>query len=299
MFDAFVNTMMKPHIAKQCARRINAQTAEKAAKIEEIARDILVKSGVDAELSCRIKGIDSTASKIKRYMKKFDSYQNKREEIHDIFLGRGIGEIIGDSFGIRYTCNTPETAGLFKSVVQRAKNNNNFFVKSIENYYGKATQPYADKNIMDEFAKLQYKNLRGQVKKTTATNALKPSGYTRDNIDAAISGINAEIQIGGIYTTKWGNAEHFLHDIRQGKKLDFSGLTQEQIKIVKELQKEYTKLLRNQKAHDNYTKNYLNQIWKYLKNSEEKNLSVPQLPSFPAGFHDILRAENIMKLAHV
>ena len=299
MFDAFVNTMMKPHIAKQCARRINAQTQVKANSLEKIANDILVKSGAQAEVSCRVKGVDSTASKIVRYMDDFESYSNKREEVLDIFLGKGVGEIIGDSFGIRYTSKTPETANLFKTILDKSDKSRNFFLKSIENYFGEGVKPYANKNIMDEFAKRQYKTIRGRVKETVATDALKPSGYTRDNINARINGVNTEIQVGGKFTTKWGDAEHFLYDIRQGKKLDLSELTPEQIKIVKKLQKVYTYLLRNKKAHDNYAKNYLNQIWKYLKISEEKNLAIPQLPQFPAGFPDILRAENIMKLAHV
>ena len=86
---------------------------------------------------------------------------------------------------------------------------------------------------MDEFAKRQYKTIRGRVKETVAADALKPSGYTRDNINARINGVNTEIQVGGKFTTKWGDAEHFLYDIRQGKKLDLSELTPEQIKIVK------------------------------------------------------------------
>lgn len=299
MFDAFVNTMTKSHVAKQYARQINNHTKQKAAWLEKIAADILEISGVDAKVSCRVKKVDSIATKLQRYMKEYDSYENKRNEIYDIFLGKGLRELVGDAYGIRYACDGLENTNLFKTIIQKAKNNPNFSVKSIENYYGEGINPYTSKEILDEFAKLQYKTTRGQIKETVATEAMKPAGYTRDNINAIINGVNTEIQVGGKYTIKWGDAEHFLYDMRQGKKLDTSELTLEQIDILRQVEKEYKKILLNKKVHDTYVNEYLNKIWKYIKESEEKNLSCPEFPPLPKGFSNILSAENIIKLAHV
>ena len=299
MFDAFVNTMMKPHIARNCARKINAQTKAKAQQLENFAKDILAESKVDASVSCRVKSVDSTASKLMKNIRNFDSYENKREEILDIFLGKGMGEIVGDSFGIRFTANTPDTSNFFHTIFTKAKSGKDFYVTGIENYHGAGIRPYADNGIMDNFAKLNYRTSRGIVKETTATNALKPSGYTRDNINGIINGVNTEIQIGGKHTTKWGDAEHWLYDIRQGKKADLSKLTKEQKKIALQLEREYSALLSRPKAHKYFVDNYLNKIWAYMRNSEIKGLEIPEFPSFPKGYPSVLKAENIIKLAHV
>ena len=44
MFDAFVNTMKKSHIAKQSAKKAVAHAQQNAAKLEQTAHDILTKS---------------------------------------------------------------------------------------------------------------------------------------------------------------------------------------------------------------------------------------------------------------
>ncbi len=298
MFDAFVHTMSRPHIARQSARKIVAQTQEAATQLEKTADEILRKSGVDAEVSCRVKSVDSTAAKQIRYMQGFDTYENQRSKVLDIISGRGMTELIGDSYGIRYTLKSGSFDDLFNAIADRTRTHSDFFVKSIEDYHGCNITPYANKNILDNYASLVYKDTKGNIKQTIATSAEKKSGYTRDNINAAINGTNTEIQVGGKFTNPWGDVEHYLYDIRQGKPLDLSKLTPEQKEIALKLQREYKKLLQNKKANDYFTTNYLNKIWEYLRNSELKGLDAPELPPFPAGYSDVLRAENIMKLAH-
>lgn len=298
MFDAFVNTMKKSHIARQSARKIVAQTQLEAPKLEAAANDILVKSGIDATVSCRVKGINSTAAKQTRYLEDFDTYQNHREEIMDIILGKGMSELIGDSYGIRYTTNTPNANKLFESILDCAKHKKNFFVSSMENYHGKGIKPYASDELVNEFANLTYKNSRGIEKQTISTDALKKTGYTRANINGKIHGVNAETQIGGKFTNLWGDVEHFLYDVRMGKKIDLSKLTPEQKIIALEIEKDYSKLFRNKKSHQVFLDDYLNKIWDTLRASEVEGLSVPKLPDFPKGYSETLRADNIMKLAH-
>ncbi len=299
MFDAFIHTMSKPHIAKQSAQKIVADTQKVAGYRKRTANELLRKSGIDADVSCRVKGVDSTAAKQIRYLKDYDTYENKREQIQDIILGKGMGEIIGDSYGIRYTIKSGNPENLHNAIVNKSKSRADFFVKSIEDYHGANITPYANKNVLDKYANLTYRDIRGIQRQTTSTSALKNSGYTRDNINATINGTNAEIQIGGKFTNPWGDVEHYLYDIRMGKPLDLSKLTPEQKKIAISLQREYTKLLQDKKANQYFTQNYLNKIWEYLRNSETKGLATPELPPFPAGYNDVLRAENILKLAHV
>lgn len=298
MFDAFVHTMSKPHIAKQSARKIVADIQKNAGYTKRTANEILKKSGIEADVSCRVKSVDSTAAKQIRYLKDFDTYEHSREQIQDIILGKGMCEIIGDSYGIRYTLKSGNSENLFNAIANKSTSRADFFVKSIEDYHGKGIAPYAGKNILDKYASLTFKDSRGVVRKTTAIFAEKNSGYTRDNINATINGTNTEIQVGGKFTNPWGDAEHYLYDIRMGKPLDLSKLSTEQRQIALELQREYTKLLQNKKSNEFFTKNYLNKIWEYLRNSEIKGLEIPELPPFPAGYSDVLRADNILKLGH-
>ena len=286
MFDAFVNTMKKSHIAKQSARKAVAHAQQNAAKLEQTAQDILTKSGADAKVSFRVKSVDSTASKQIRYLKDFDTYENKRNDVLNIILGSGMGEIIGDSYGMRFIYNAEKTKGkdtaklIYDTMLDYAKNKKDFSVSVMENYFGNGIKPYADNSVMQNFAKLTYKNPRGQVCHTASVNAQKKSGYTRTNTNANIFGVNTEIQGGG-------------------KSPDLSKLTDEQKIIAKSIINDYKALTANNKQHEVFNKEYLSKIWGSLRKSEIKGLDNPELPAFPQGFPDTLRAENIMKLAHV
>lgn len=78
-----------------------------------------------------------------------------------------------------------------------------------------------------------------------------------------------------------------------------SKLTDEQKIIAKSIINDYKALTANNKQHEVFNKEYLSKIWGSLRKSEIKGLDNPELPAFPQGFPDTLRAENIMKLAHV
>ena len=134
MFDAFVNTMKKSHIAKQSAKKAVAHAQQNAAKLEQTAQDILTKSGADAKVSCRVKSVDSTASKQIRYLKDFDTYENKRNDVLNIILGSGMREIIGDSYGMRFIYNAEKTKGkdtaklIYDTMLDYAKNKKDFSI---------------------------------------------------------------------------------------------------------------------------------------------------------------------------
>lgn len=301
MFDAFVNTMSKSHIARKSARKIVSESASHKAELENVAKEILTSSGVDAKYKVRMKDLDSTAKKITRYLQNdFDTYANKREEIMSIILGKkGIGEIIGDTGGIRFTAEHGDIDKIFSALLNRAKKDKKFAVEVFENYFGKGINPYASQGTVDDFAKLTYKNALGKTKHTAAVNAEKKTGYTRVNIGSQVDDVNTEIQVGGKFTNPWGDKEHPRYDWSIGKNPDMSKVVPEDLPVLEQYGAEYKKLLPNSKKHKQYMKEYMTKIWGALKQSEEKGLSVPEYPAFPSGFPDILKAETLMNVRYV
>lgn len=301
MFDAFINTMSKQHVAKQAARKIVNAANKNANDLETFAQTLIKDAHANVGHSTRIKEVDSTAKKIQRYLTEdFDTYNNKREEVLTMILGeKGVGSIVGDLGGIRFWGKDSELKKIYDTTIKYAKEKKDFAVTSFENYYGKGVNPYATKPTLGEVAKLKYKNIFGNIKNTIVTTAEKKAGYTRDNFNAFFKGLNIEGQVGGQYTTFWGDVEHLLYDLRQGKSIDFSHYTPEQTKIAKEIIKDYKALLQNNKMHKAFMKNYLSKVWGSLRNSELQNLDIPVFPEFLAGYAPSLRAENIMKLAKI
>lgn len=277
--------------------------------MEQFAENILKASGANATLSARVKGVDSTASKIQKKFIGFGKkgYENSRGDIHEVILGKGTGELVGDSFGFRYILQSEKTGGkdnsirIYESILNAQKQNKKSFdLTCFEDYYGKGIKPYGNEAIRDKYAELQYKTSLGKVKETIATFTEKPSGYTRTNINAKINGVNTEIQVGGVYTTKWGDVEHILYDMRQGKPLDMSKYTEEQKELALKIEKAYKEVLERKTGNtsENFNKNYLNKLWDSFRNAETNNLKEPVYPKFPEGYPEILKIENLLKLAH-
>ena len=294
MFDAFCKTMQS-HAAKESAKKLVAQAELVLPQFEKAAQDMLSRSGANAKVSCRAKSVTSTANKIQKNFRNFKNYNEAREQIQDVILGDGIKNMVGDSLGMRFTLNTPHSDRIYENIIkQRSKN---FQINYFEDYFGTGVQPYASNTIKDKFAKLQYIAPDGSKANTIVTSTEKPFGYTRTNINGTFAGINTEIQVGGKYTNRWGDAEHVLYDMRQGKTLDFSHYTKAQIKLAQQIQKAYEKVLINPALNAEYTNNYLNKIWGVLVDAERQCLCKPVFPPLPKGIPDILSAKNILKLA--
>lgn len=307
MFDAFCKTMSGKSAARQSAKNIVADTTSMAEKLEKIAAEILKDSKANAEISCRVKSVKSTAPKIQKKFAEMKDYESSRDKIHTMILGNGTKEIVGDSYGIRFILNSEATAGkqnslrIYDSILSANKKNpKEFSITGFEDYYGQNIKPYGNSSTRNKFAKLDYKTTLGEVKQTIASFTPKPSGYTRTNINAQINGVNTEIQVGGLHTTKWGDVEHILYDIRQKKPLDMSKYTPEQKKLAREVKQAYTEVLQRQTGHtsDEFSEKYLNKLWNTFRDAEVKNLKKPVFPSFPQGYPDVLNIENLLKLAH-
>ena len=301
MFDAFVNSLSKPHTVKRAAKKIAAElTKEKQQQIETTAHQILKEAGVNADVSVRFKSLDSTEKKIVRYLKEnFDTYENKRDDVLAIIFGKkGVGEIVGDSAGIRYTAADSDIDKIMRAIYNHTKKNPNFSVSTVENYHGKGIKPYAQQDVCDDFAQLIFKDIFDKKRNTIAVDAEKKTGYTRVNINSKTHDINTEVQVGGKFTNPWGDVEHYRYDMSLGKNVDTSKLNEEQLKLFNEYAKEYKKLLQKPNAHKKYMQEYMSKIWGALKRSEEKNLASPVFPELPEGFAPILKAETLFKLAH-
>lgn len=309
MFDAFCKTMGSSNVSRQSARQIFNETYKKSDDLKNIANEILKNSGANATVTVRVKGVDSTASKIQKNFASFDKkgYENSREQIHEIILGDGTKELVGDSYGFRYILQSEKTGAkdnsirIYESILNTQKQNKKSFeLTCFEDYYGKGIKPYGNEAIRDKYAELQYRTSLGKVKETIATFTEKPSGYTRTNINAKINGVNAEIQVGGVYTTKWGDIEHILYDMRQGKPLDMPKYTPEQKELAIKIEKAYKEVLERKTGNtsENFNKNYLNKLWDSFRNAEANNLKEPVYPKFPEGYPEILKIENLLKLAH-
>lgn len=293
MFDAFCATMQKANVAKKAAKKVVEQAEEMAPKLKAKAQEILEKSGADATVSCRVKSVDSSASKIQKEFRNFKNYESSRQQIQEIIRGNGAGELVCDVYGMRFTTNN-DAIKLYNEFLRQ--HGSNFKVTCFEDYFGRGITPYGGEQVANKFKQLKYVTSYGETRNTIGLACPKATGYTRTNSNIIINGVKTESQVGGVHTIKWGDAEHYLYDIRQGKKVDLSKLNPEQIKIFKEIQNEYIKLIANPKLNKTYTENYLNKIWGTLKQSEEKNLVNPIYPELPAGISSILSAENIMKL---
>lgn len=295
MFDAFCKTMQQDHIAQKSARELVNRAKLVMPQFEKTAQEVLTQAGVDAKVSCRVKGVTSTANKIQKNFKNFKNYETSREQVQDAILGGGLKEMVGDSLGMRFTLNIPHSDRIYEKLIKQKSHN--FQISCFEDYYGKGIQPYASQAVKDKFAKLQYIKPDGSKAHTIVTSTEKAFGYTRTNINANFAGVNAEIQVGGKFTNRWGDAEHALYDMRQGKTPDFSHYTESQAKLARQIQDAYKEVLANPALNTDYTNNYLNKIWGVLVDAEKRHLSKPIYPQLPAGIPDILRAENILKLA--
>jgi len=294
MFDAFCKTMQKSSIAQKAAKESVKITEQKASQLEAKAHEILQNSGAKGSVTYRVKSVNSSASKIQKEFKNFSKkgYDSSKEQINEIILGNGPRELICDAYGMRF--NTNNTTKIYNEMLKQHKNN--FPITCFEDYYGKGLRPYAGEKMANKFKELTYNNSYGELRHTIGVTSEKASGYTRTNSNFVVNGIKGEIQVGGNHTIKWGDAEHLLHDIRQGKALDLSHVKKEHVELAKQIANEYQRLLTTPKLNKVYTDNYLNKIWGSLIDAETKGLAKPIYPALPNSIPSVLSAENIMKL---
>lgn len=261
----------------------------------------------DVIFSSRVKGIESTRSKMLKQIEKMknfdtnpelmdaktrDTYDDSMKILNNFLTNKPTNEkykfLVGDTLGLRISANQEQKNGkkvsnlVFKSLGNLDKKNK-IKTKAIENYYGKGIEPYTTRaEIEKHFDTAIYAQTE------------KKYGYTRVNSDINVNGINGEFQYGGKHTSNWGDKEHVLYDKRSNKKLDTSHYTPEQTRLAKEIRNKYGQLLKDEQKDEKYAL-YLKEVWTEARNAE-KNESHFVAPLLPNEFNQILSAENILKL---
>ena len=261
---------------------------------------------VDVFIQSRTKSLNSALKKAEKNIGKIKDYfievvDDKTQELSDEaqalfneftsdkrtyqkFIDR-----INDMLGYRFILNK-ETKGnesvlekIFNAISRKQKSSEIAF-DTIESYYGNGVKPYSNEQIVKKYF----------GDDVIFGEKLKPAGYTRINSDAHIKKINADVQFGGFHTSVWGDVEHILYDLRQGKKLDLSHYDDEQKKIAFSVIREYKKLLKNDDLNSKYS-GYLTKVWNSARKAEQQQSKLV-LPPLPEGISPILNAENLLKL---
>ncbi len=280
LWDAFKEFNSKPHMAKKLAIGVNEAAQKIMPDADRILRPICSDLG---EFGHRIKNIDKIKCKIPRAMKEltFD------DGIEYINSGK-ISNVIGDGYGARIIINNPDDVSKLIKRLLNAHKKNEIKISLVENYRGKGINPY----INDENLQLLQEVSRNS---SVTVNKLKNAGYTRTNMDIFINGQKIEFQIGGRYTTRFGEIEHYLHDMRLNSTTNLSKLNDSQKELFYKMRKDYLLILGNKKLNEQY-EDYLTKVWRILKTAEENVLPFPELPDSPEVIPKILSAKNLFKL---
>lgn len=231
----------------------------------------------------RIKSVEKITGKIPRAMNDLSI----DDAVEYISNGK-ITNILGDGFGARIVINNVNDIPKFLQRLAKAHKSGELKLTLVENYSGSGINPYINGTDMRRLNEL------GAGKNITL-NKIKNSGYTRTNTDIFINGTKIEFQIGGKHTTRFGDVEHFIYDMRNTGNPDLSKLNDTQKELFYKMKKEYVKLINNKNANKIYGE-YLKNVWKNLKEAEEKHLPFPNLPDPPAKIPKILSVNNLLKL---
>ena len=281
-FDAFKAFNSKPHMVEKLAREINKSSAKIKSQTDKVLKPLCNDLG---EFGSRVKKVEKITGKIPRAMDDltFD------DAVKYISEGK-ITNVLGDGYGARIIINDPKDVPKLIDRLINLHKKGKIKISLVENYRGDGTPPYINGNNMRMLNELD-------VKKITV-NKIKEAGYTRTNMDIFINGIRVEFQIGGKHTTRFGEVEHYLYDMRLQGKPDLSKLNDTQKTLFYKMRDQYTQLSQNEKLDTEYKK-YLTKVWKVLKQAEEKNLPFPELPELPSNIPKILSVENLFKLEKI
>jgi len=289
-YDALLNTYSKSNVAKQFARQVNTLATNFKGKVDDVLKPLCDDFG---EYGSRVKKTAKITGKVPKGL----SELTPEDTIAYITSGN-FRNVIGDGNGARIIFDNAKDYNKFmKRLIKAHKNKQvDLQIACVENYHGKGVKPYIDDAIMDDLQKLSYVDGAGNIRNTTVLNKIKKAGYTRANTDLYINGVRVEFQIGGKYTTKFGEVEHYLYDMRQTGVIDLSHLSPEQRQLFYKMREAYQSII-NDKVRNPKFEKYLTDIWYTLRIAEEKGFKeFPKLPKPPKGIPEILSGENLMLL---
>lgn len=288
-FDAFKEFNSRPHMAKKLSKDIFAASGKVKANADAILKPICDDLG---EFGSRLKKIPKINGKIPKAMSELTLDEFKEY----LMLGK-VTNLMGDGYGARIIINNPKDVPKLIKRLINLHNEGKIKISLVENYRGNNINPYINGNFLRQFEELSYKSIEGLERHVNVLNKVKKAGYTRANMDIFINGVKTEFQIGGKYTTRFGEVEHYLYDMRGFGNPDLSKLSSEQRQLFDLMKEKYILVAKNKKTDKIYN-DYLSDIWNRLKNAEEKGLLFPELPDPTEGIPKILSIKNLFKLEH-
>lgn len=288
-FDALINTYSKSHVAKGYARQVNSAAMNFKGKVDDALKPLCDDIGT---YGSRIK----KTNKIKGKVPKGLGELTVDDAVAYITSGK-FRNVIGDGNGARIIIDKPKDVDkLIKRLIKEHKKGKSISIACVENYHGKGITPYINDKLMAELQKLSYKDGAGVLRNTTVAGKIKKAGYTRTNMDLYINGVRIEFQVGGRHTTRFGEVEHFLYDMRQTGVIDLSHLSSEQRQLFYKMREAYQPIIKDNVRNTRFEE-YMTEIWNTLRVAEEKGLKeFPKLPKPPKGIPEILSGENLMLL---
>lgn len=289
-YDALIDTYSKSNVAKQFAQQVNTAATKFKGKVDDVLKPLCDDVG---EYGSRVKKTAKIAGKVPKGLGEL----TPDDAIAYITSGN-FRNVIGDGNGARIIFNDAKDYNRFmKRLIKAHKNKKvDLQIACVENYHGKGIKPYIDDGIMDDLQKLSYIDGVGNVRNTTVLNKIKKAGYTRANTDLYINGVRVEFQIGGKYTTRFGEVEHYLYDMRQTGVIDLSHLSTEQKQLFFKMREAYRPII-NDNVKNTRFESYMTEVWDTLRIAEEKGLKeFPKLPKPPKDIPEILSGENLMLL---
>ncbi len=276
--DAFKEFNSQPFRIKKLAKEIKKTAVSLQDAVKPVLKPICDDYGV---FGSRVKDIKKITGKLPRAINEMTL-----EDAVDWILKGKITNVVGDSYGTRIIVDDLKNVPKLLEKLRDLHKNKKIRIALVENYRGNGVNPYINGNNMRLLSEVEPSG-------SVVLNKIKNAGYTRTNMDLYLNDTRFEFQIGGNYTTRFGEIEHYLYDMRSNGVPDLSQLSKSQKDLFYKIKQQYVSI-GNKK--DKLYREYLTKIWKTLKIAEEKNKPFPQLPKIPDGISDILSAENLFKL---
>ena len=279
LLDFFKTSALKRVKPQQLAADVFQRSTGISKEVESLLRPVGEKYGI---FQNRVKALAKIEGKVPNAIRKIDG----KSAVELIQEGKLVN-VIGDGYGARVIFDRPKDVEKF--IDELARTDKNFKILNLENYHGRGIAPYISTEGATRLAETHGIDI---------ISSIKDAGYTRVNLNVVYKGIPMEIQLGGKYTTRFGEIEHYLYDMRGGANPDLSKLDDVQKALFHRMKPIYQQTMANKTVNGIYT-DYLNDFWASLRAAEEKGLAFPAFPSRPACVPKILTIENLFRLEHV
>lgn len=282
-FDAFKAFNTKPHMVNKLGKSIFKSAEKVMPDAKTTFGEICEGLGV---LNVRQKSLGKIKTKLPKVID--DLSLKDFEEIGTL------KNVIGDGCGARIIMDDLSKREELISRLFKAHKSGKITLQKVENYHGNGITPYFTSKNTDLLRELNYKNIHGKTLCVIADSVPKSAGYTRVNMDVLLDGVKAEFQFGGSLTTRFGEVEHYIYDMRRIGSVDLSKLSKQQKQLFNDMRQQYLKVIKNPAKKQAYN-NYLTDVWKRLKDAEKHGV-MPAFGEVPEGLPKILSAKNLFKL---